>query len=63
MAGEGYGEGRGEVFAEHLTIGKADEQRDSEQIGEMLYYFSTKSFSVDFITRRGIDSMNIRDYQ
>ena len=41
MAGEGYGEGRGEVFAEHLTIGKADEQRDSGHIGEVLHYFST----------------------
>ena len=63
VAGGVYGEGYGEVFGKHLTIGKADKQRDLEQIGEMLYYFSTKSFSVDFIPRRGIDSMNIRDYQ
>ena len=63
MVGGGSGGVSGEGLKKHLTIGKADKQRDSEQIGEMLYYFSTKSFSVDFIPRRGIDSMNIRDYQ
>jgi len=43
VAGEGYGgasgEVSGEVFAEHLTIGKADKQGDSAHFGEVLRCF------------------------
>ena len=36
----------GEVMKEHLTIGKADKQGDSELFGEVLSFFSMKIMEV-----------------
>ena len=36
-----YGGGCGEVLKQHLTIGKADKQGDSELFGEVLNCFSS----------------------
>ena len=47
--GEGYGEGYGEVFGKHLTIGKADKQRDSARFGEVLAYISMKTLGVEVV--------------
>jgi len=44
MYGEGYGGVSGEVMKKHLTIGKADKQRDSGHFGEVLPSFLQKLF-------------------
>ncbi len=46
MAGGGCGGVSGEVMKKHLTIGKADKHWDLELFGEVLAYFSDKTFSV-----------------
>ena len=46
MYGGGTGEVCGEVMKEHLTIGKADKQGDSELFGEVLSFFSMKIMEV-----------------
>ena len=46
MHGEVSGEVCGEVMKEHLTIGKADKQGESELFGEVLSFFSMKIMEV-----------------
>jgi hypothetical protein len=44
MNGGGCGGVSGEVMKKHLTIGKADKHWDLELFGEVLAYFSDKTF-------------------
>ena len=61
MAGGVYGEGRGEVFGKHLTIGKADKQRDSVRFGEVLAYISMKTLGGEVVLLVGMVRMKVTD--
>ena len=51
----------GEVFAEHLTIGKADKQRDSVRFGEVLACISMKTLGGEVVPYVVMVRMKVTD--
>ena len=49
MVGGDSGGVSGEGLKKHLTIGKADKQRDSVRFGEVLTYISIKTLGVEVV--------------
>jgi len=49
MVGGGSGGVFGEGLKKHLTIGKADKQRDSVRFGEVLAYILMKTLGVEVV--------------
>jgi len=60
MVGGDSGEVSGEGLKKHLTIGKADKQRDSVRFGEVLTYISIKTLGVEVVLV-GMACMKVTD--
>ena len=53
----------GEVMKKHLTIGKADKQGDVGLFGEVLSYFTMKTYSMEIALLTEIARAGLRDYR
>ena len=61
MVGGGSGGVSGEGLKKHLTIGKADKQRDSARFGEVLAYISMKTYGREVVLLVGMVRMKVTD--
>ena len=53
----------GEVMKKHLTIGKADKQGDVGLFGEVLSYFTMKTYSMEIALLTEITRTGLSDYR
>ena len=61
MVGGGSGGVSGEGLKKHLTIGKADKQRDLVRFGEVLAYISMKTYGGEVVLLVGMVRMKVTD--